>query len=384
MKQLMVTEFKRMLNKRTILIIFLLCILSIGSYFFVYEKQSDEFYTELITQLEMDVQTATVNMDYLKSEEKELDGKEKKYNKKLLSIWEKEYQYTDAILMCLKADDLDQYEQTIIELFHQRDENIAFDVDDKNLSILLRNSKKDFQQRRALYDEYQKEGKLIHLNPYVPTCSNLVKSLGSSSPFLLLSLLVVLVLNADVWSYEFSSSGYKLLFTSPFKKSNIYFAKSIVHFLVTTITMLLVLAIPLLLSMYFHGGGYQGLEVIQNYHSDVINIVSSKTYAMYVLIIYVMYLFMAFSAVSFISYITKDVMLSYALPILLAGIVYINCQNIFSLFKYDFTSYYLGNDILHGNIQVDYFRTVLMLFGIGLFLHILSLHLLKRRDISDS
>lgn len=377
MRQLMLIECKRMLNKRTILTILFLCILSIGSYFFVYEKQSRDFYTELIAQLETDVQTATINLEYLKSEGVSEEDP-------LLNIWKKEYKYSDEILMYLKTGDFDQYEQTIVELFHRRDVNIASVVDDRNFSVLLRNNKRDFQQRLTLYDEYQSEGQVLHLNPYVPTCHNLIKSLAGNSPLFLLSLLVVLILNGDIWSYEFSSSGYKLLFTSPFKKSTIYMAKNIVHFLVTIVSILLVLIFPFLLSMCFHGSGHLGFEIMQSVHSNVINVVSNQTYTMHIFMIYVMYLFMVFSMVCFISYITKDSMLSYALPILLAGIVYINSQNIVSLFKYDFSSYYLGNELLLGNMQIDYMKAVIMLFGIGILLHIVSLYMLKTRDISDS
>ncbi len=74
--------------------------------------------------------------------------------------------------------------------------------------------------------------------------------------------IIIILLNDDIWSYEFSKSGYRLLFTIPYSKSTIYLFKVIIHFLVSLIAIVFVLMISCILSVTLHGVGCYAFEII--------------------------------------------------------------------------------------------------------------------------
>lgn len=392
MKNLCKIECRKMLNKRNIIVILIMCLLAIGGYFFVYEKQSSEFYSQLIETLDKDVQNATINVEYIKSENKNLKGKELEDNNKLLDVWEKEKKYSDEILMYLKSGDIDGYEQRIIELFHERDLNVINYNKPQDISMLLRDDLKSINNRIDLYEYYHAKGETIRLNQKEPTLMYMLKNLSGNTFLFLLSVIIIIALNADIWSYEFSKSGYRLLFTIPYSKSTIYLSKVIVHFFVSLIAIVFVLMIPCILSVTLHGIGCDAFEIINqgviSNFLDVSNssslIVPIETYCMYTGLLFICYLIMAFSFINFISYITKDIMMSYTLPILLGGIVYINCQNSSSIFKFDLFSYYLGNHILNGDLHIGFYFAIFSLLLMSICFHAISLLLLKYRDMKEA
>lgn len=391
MKNLCKIECKRILNKRNILFILIVCLLATGCYFLVYEKQSNDFYSKLTKTLDKDVQYATITIEYIKNENRNLTGEKLEDNINLLNVWEKEKNYSDEILMYLKSGNIGEYEHEIVELFHKRDLNVINYKNYNDIAILLRDDFRSINNRIDLYEYYNTKGKTIKLNQEEPTLMYLLKDLCGNSSLFLISMIIIILLNADIWSYEFDKNAYKLLFTTPFNKSTIYFSKVITHFVVTLIVIIFVLIIPCILSISLHGMGCDTFEVIDQgvvsnfiYTTDNSSlVVPIGIYCKYIGFVFIGYFIMVFSLINFISYITKDILMSYFIPILLGGIIYINCQNITSIFKFDFFSYYLGNHILNGNLHIGLYFVIFSLLLMSIVFHIITLFSLKHLDMKE-
>ncbi len=140
-----------------------------------------------------------------------------------------------------------------------------------------------------------------------------------SSQVSYLIIILVILLNYDIWSKEFEQGHIKTLITQPFKKSKIYFSRFIVSLIKTIITVLFIFSLPIIVAAISNAWGEPNANIINSLIQSTtfilardnkvfLNIIGVDTikYASYYLPILFTYIIFIMSGLHFISILLKS------------------------------------------------------------------------------
>lgn len=156
-------------------------------------------------------------------------------------------------------------------------ENYMADVDDyiKKEFIEAIKQKKNlyFYDGYALSNEIDwasriklREWRLLNngINPSIITSSRLLSYLlnGSSIVFEIITLIIIIVLNYDIWSRDFTENNNKLLYTIPYSRKKIYFIRFFSRLIITMLIIFIPIVVLIIYVNYKHGLGMNDITLV--------------------------------------------------------------------------------------------------------------------------
>lgn len=235
MIELMKIEFDRL--KRKLIITVGLCVLFAVSIFFIqFEHVNDLFPKERIQQIEQAMNsyhivlnrinklkdTSQTTQDYRIFLEQQLS------DLSMLKIYYKDEQ---------KMEERNELEGIIdMQLYHSLEEGMSFD------RMILRDNKEDVEQRVLLYQTYQEKGMKQKQWETTPTLMyTLSCALDGFTPFMIGLCIILILFSCTIWAEDFEYRIHYFLYTSPYRKEHIYWARCIVY--LGSIILLLIISL---------------------------------------------------------------------------------------------------------------------------------------------
>ena len=385
-------ELKQTFNKRFIIILLLASICSYFIYQFYYKGQIPNFYENLKTEIASDVDNSEARINFLK----QLHSKSKNHNKQLLEIievWENEHSLSQQMLSYLEANDIKEYEKEIEILYWKRDDNvknaIKKGIHSDELKLLYHNSEEDFIKRNKEKEIYDKKNVKTYFNKNIPTSSFILLNFSNfDNPLTILCFIILVFSIGSTWSIEFENRNYQLLFTQPFQRESIFKIRFFTRLLSSILIELCIIMLPILLSWMQYGNGFDTYTFIENSTLQInqaIHVIDTlylvPIYYILILnfIIFLIYSCFVYSIINLLSLILRDVLLSYAMPLLIFSLIYMLRQ----LPIIDNSMLYFINtqDIWYGKFHISVFEIIIIIMVVITIIYGLGYIYIKKLDM---
>lgn len=407
MKNLIKNNMLQCLKKRNIIIFVLACISVIFIFKFYYETQYENYSLIMANEIQEEIQKAEINYHSVENrlnslKENQMDSSTINKYEAILSSWQQEADYANYLRVLWLSDKTYGNETEILNTLEKRDVN-AFNViiDDKlilDYSGMYRSEYRDLLNRKKLSEAYSFSNTNSYANPITPTGAYLLsEGLNGFNPMMILILLCLIAWNADIWSKEFDHNGYQLYFTLPYKRSELYLARFLVHCLFSLLGIVLLLLLLFILGSVKYGHGFNQMLIINQQGLNSLSIFETNSQLLsagdfpiliqnailYKALLMSLYYFCFISFVNFTSLLCKERGLSIFVPIILILIIYMVVQttNDYSLIRFIPPCYLLTSVMLMGGMGVSLVVASLVLIIISLFIHAVTLFYIKHVDL---
>lgn len=229
---------------------------------------------------------------------------------------------------------------------------------------------------------------------------------GSNNIYVLMIVLILVILNYDIWSRDFSETNGKILYTIPYKKSKIFFTRFFLRLFLSLLVILLPLIILFLYTSVVHKVGLNdGVLVSENLFTSSFsnNFLTEKIetleylelhkgipiwqYNIILLVFNIIWLSFLYGFINLV-----DLTFETSISTLIGGVFIIfNIIGISTIQNLNPFTFYNLKDILYGiersgpydfwvlDYNINYF--ILVILVLGIFMYLISKFIFSRRKI---
>lgn len=261
-------EIHMFLNVKNIVVLLAAVLITVGIYqlkyigdYHSYEKEQQEIIlnnqenvTTIVTKYKKRIEFYEEN----KKDDDRLDELNQMY-----TIWLFFQSYSNRMAEYWKNGE--RHAEDLLALSKELDTQLldASETIDLGEDILYRGTKREWNQRMLLHQAYDKSGTVEPINEKKPTGAYvLMDALSGNTVFFLLLILLLLIWNYDIWAGDFDDSTYKLLFTQPCGRSEIFRTRVIVHWIFSMLGCVVILGALFLTGTLTYGIGMDEYRII--------------------------------------------------------------------------------------------------------------------------
>lgn len=188
-------------------------------------------------------------------------------------------------------------------------------IEPKSKSLLYRNDAEDLYKRLVTV----KTKVSLNEKSNIEATGLSMLDFRMSSQVSYLIILIVILLNYNIWSKEFELGHIKTLITQPYKKNKIYIARLIISMTKTILVVLLIFSLPIIITTIKNTWGEPTARIINSLVQNTIFTISgnkeiflyivgvdSIKYASYYMPIFFTYIIFLMSGIHFVSIIFKS------------------------------------------------------------------------------
>lgn len=323
MKNYIKFEVLSFFTKRNIISVFLCLILMMLG--FLYNGYGYNYaYDEAIETLKISAQYEQGHIELLSYTLKHSE----QYNYVELNFWQEELALTQNL--CFSYQNKDDSE--ILKVRLMRNKWLIKGVKDgfvnENLdSKILNGTIEDLKKQIKIDTKNLKYGLLDGVIEDKPTQFYFLKETQSGSYITWALLFLIVLLNGNIWSKEFSGyGGYQNIFSYPLKKYKILCIRNIINVVISLVCSVVILEVLYTFAYYFYGGGFEQFVSCQN------KLVSAHNITLKSLPIFIISLYSYIHLIEFISFLTKNEMNTCFVFVLIAllSLFWPNDFNIYS------------------------------------------------------
>lgn len=180
-------------------------------------------------------------------------------NESELIFWQKELEYTNQLIYEYQI----QNDENILKYRLLRNKNLMYGIKKNYVNERL-DSKVLLETKINLKKQIKIDKKNLDLNlmdgviESKPTFFYYLKGVQNGNYGIWILLLMIALLNGNVWSKEFSGyGGYEIVFSYPLKKSEILFVRNIVHGFFSAVCSTFVYGTVCIAGLIFYGSGFE-------------------------------------------------------------------------------------------------------------------------------
>lgn len=319
---------------------------------------------------------------------------DKRSLKDKINMWKDLLNKYSELTILLQTED-SQYDELIQYQIQDIDQAIKqykkTGLQDEEIANLYQTDDHSLQARELKHEVYGNKPWFMSENK--PTVVNLLLdacSLTSISGLIL--LLVIILINYDMWSNDFETHAYRLLFLNAGSRKKIYLRRLLCRFLFTFASLAFILAVYLGYGGLRYGSGitayYIANEAAFANFANTFQMVSPSQDVLlqgtailfYACVLLLLYVFHTITFTTFLSLILKQGMLTFLLLLLM--LVYNNLNAIFlQPVVWNPLTYIQLTDILQGSYGVSIMTVYGVLLGFSSMFSMLGYWYLQKNDL---
>ncbi len=349
MKNYIQYEIYSFFSKRTITSLFL-CLICMMIGFFYDSYQFNQAYPNEVDKYKESSRYEQSHIDIL-TYDIEYNNEDKEDE---LKFWLEELQLTNNLVYAYQNQD----DTNILKYRLLRNENLIYGIKknyvNQRIDFCIVNGNQQDLKKQIKID--QKNKKLNMLDGIVegkPTLFHSLKEVQNGNYILWILLFLILLLNGDIWSKEFSGyGGYQILFSYPLKKYELVFVRNFIYGIITVFCSILLFGTVSFMCFILYGGGFEQF-VIQN---------NELVYALKSVLNSFPLFFVSFLSyihlIQFLSILLKDEMNTYFVYILLSLLSVFFSSN---LNIYSYIQAYAANHVILKSALTIFFNVIFMI-----------------------
>lgn len=393
MKQLVKSEIRLWLSKKNLILIGA-ALLSIIFCYQSYEYQYREYDKEVIRLMENEV---IITQNYVNEYQSEID---KLRNSSLddpmietlqliKDIWEVDGKYASLMKTMLENNNDHSYDAEILILDQSMDENAKRFVEagiEPDAQNIFRYSYQTLQNREELRKVYQKNNVVQKVNPYIPEGMYVLHAaLSGEGSIIIILFVLLLLLNFNIWSYDFETQAYRLLFTQPYSKHKIYFTRCLINIIMNLMFLIGFFLILFMIASVQYGIGGSDFTYIQQEAVQMHLYAGKEGTALYRQIttilplqvtILICYTICYLLCVQMISFFTRKSEISFMVSCVLL-VLLISCIETEPI---QIIGYFQTMTVLQGGFHITAICMILLMMILSMILYFIGWFALKYRD----
>lgn len=217
MTDLLLVETKRIVRK-CILALLICIIFSISIFLIQYEKDVSQYKETRVQEINNAISSYKRELQTITSDNQDI---------KIFL----DQQISDLSLLKIYYD-TNQDDIKIMELENRIDETLYQNTDNGIFfdKYILRNHMQDLTKRIMLAEAYKEKGIIQRSNEKLPTLAyTLYTALDGFTPFMIGVILMIIIWTTGMWIEDYEYRFHYILYSSPFKKKSIFWARNIVY-----------------------------------------------------------------------------------------------------------------------------------------------------------
>ena len=313
-------------------------------------------------------------------------------------IWEKDLSYLKFLQ--LLWDDPEKYETIIRKTEKEMDDNLI-PIHEQGIETgitgLYKSDERDWNSRMILRDAYAKENRQSPLIPIRPDGAYLVSEALNGTSFLyFVAVILIILLNFDIWSKDFENETSRLLFTMPYSKKQIYLTRLIVRFIMSLISIFVCLTILFLIGYVKFGSGLERLIIVNQKGLNSFSffnlsrlellpldkVIQVEKYILLELAVFIPYILLVYTVIQLVSFVSRNQMTSLIIPLI--GLIMLITTLMLPKESYmvgaNIFLYMQPEKMFLGDLGIGLPLSITLLFVVSLLLIGISLIILNKKE----
>lgn len=294
----------------------------------------------------------------------------------------------------------EENKEKIASIFEAMDEAL-FSVYEKGIDTgetgLYRRYPRDWNQRnllRTAYKEAKREEPLIKNRP--DGAFVVADTFCGSSIIGIFLLLLVLFLNYDIWAKDFEIETSRLLFTLPYSRSQIYFSRYFVRFLLTAAVVGGSILVLFGWGCIKYGTGFENFFTVYAPAMESFGffsppekafiaedvVVSAASYLSKAALLFVVYLLFLYTCIQLLSFVAKNQMVTILISVVgfIMGISSLTASKESYMAGLNLFAYLQWDKLAEGSLGVSYGAALLLLLAGSAVLAVLGAYIAGKRE----